>query len=170
MFHGYLDYFQKPPLGGRPNTKLGDDGTPNAHNRWFILFFLSCVRGPTWIKIHWNSIWLRFRSHMASHYTWGFVTTLRDFEGALGRPLDTSLLGSHNFMVTVLGLCVEWPSTKYLGSFGLVHVIFLWSRIPRGLVVGCHFLVYKWGVLGGDFGLVTVMFAIEVLQIVLGKK
>ena len=24
MFHDHLDYFQKPPLGGRPNTKLGD--------------------------------------------------------------------------------------------------------------------------------------------------
>ena len=34
MFHGHLDYFQKPPLGGRPNTKpLGDHDTPNAHNR-----------------------------------------------------------------------------------------------------------------------------------------
>ena len=30
-YHGHLDYFQKPPLGGRPNTKLGDHGTPNAH-------------------------------------------------------------------------------------------------------------------------------------------
>jgi len=38
MFHGHLDYFVKPPHGGRPNTKLGDYGTPNAHNRWFILF------------------------------------------------------------------------------------------------------------------------------------
>ena len=37
-FHGHLDYFQKPPLGGRFNTKLGDHGTLNAHNRWFILF------------------------------------------------------------------------------------------------------------------------------------
>jgi hypothetical protein len=25
--------FQKPPLGGRPNTKPGDHGTPNVHNR-----------------------------------------------------------------------------------------------------------------------------------------
>ena len=32
MFHGHLDYFQKPLLEGRPNTKLGDHGTPNAHN------------------------------------------------------------------------------------------------------------------------------------------
>jgi hypothetical protein len=34
-----LDYFQKRPLGGRPNTKPGDHGTPNAHNRQFILFY-----------------------------------------------------------------------------------------------------------------------------------
>ena len=31
--------FNKPPLGGRPNTKLGDHGTPNALNRSFILFY-----------------------------------------------------------------------------------------------------------------------------------
>ena len=32
MLHGRLDYFQKPPRGGRPNTKLEDHNTPNAHN------------------------------------------------------------------------------------------------------------------------------------------
>ena len=31
-FHGHLDYFQKPPLGGRPSTNPGDRGTLNAHN------------------------------------------------------------------------------------------------------------------------------------------
>jgi hypothetical protein len=86
MFHGHLDYFQKPPLGGRPNTKPGDHETPNTHNRWFILFYHAC--GHAWIKIHWNSIWLRTRSHMTSHYTWGTMTTLHDFVGVLGRPLD----------------------------------------------------------------------------------
>ena len=35
MFHGHLDYFKKPPLGGRPNAKLGDHGTPNAHHRFY---------------------------------------------------------------------------------------------------------------------------------------
>ena len=65
MFYGHLDYFQAPLLGGRSNTKSEDYGTLNAHNRWFILFYH--VWGPTWIKIHWNSIWLRARSHMASH-------------------------------------------------------------------------------------------------------
>ena len=32
MFHGHLDYFQKPSLGGRLNTKRGDHDTLNAHN------------------------------------------------------------------------------------------------------------------------------------------
>ena len=56
IFHGHLDYFSKPPLGGRPNTKPGDHGTPNAHNPWFILFYH--VWGSAWIEIHWISNWL----------------------------------------------------------------------------------------------------------------
>ena len=33
MFHyGHLEYIQKPPLSGRPYTKLRDHGTPNAHD------------------------------------------------------------------------------------------------------------------------------------------
>jgi hypothetical protein len=39
MFHGHVDYFQKPLLGGRPNTKPGDHDTPNAQKCWFILFY-----------------------------------------------------------------------------------------------------------------------------------
>ena len=87
MCHGHLDYFQKPPLGGRPNTKLGDHGTPNTHNRWFILFYH--VREPACIEIHWNGIWLRAQAHMASHYTWGSMTTQHDVGDVLGWPLDT---------------------------------------------------------------------------------
>ena len=72
-------YFRKPPLGGRSNTKpVGDHDTSNAHNCWIILFYH--VWGPTWIEIHWHNIWLRIRSHMTSHYTWGSVTTLHDLE------------------------------------------------------------------------------------------
>ena len=92
--HGHLDYFQKPPLGGGPTTKLGDHGTQNVHNCWFILFHH--MWGSTWINIHWNSIWLRVRSHMTSHYTWRSVTTLHDFGGVLERPLDTFFWGSTN--------------------------------------------------------------------------
>ena len=54
---------------------------------WFILF--DHVWGPLWIKSHWNSIWLRARSFMTSHYTWGSVSTLHDFGGVLGRPSET---------------------------------------------------------------------------------
>jgi hypothetical protein len=32
---------------------------------------------------------LRARSHLTSHYTRGSVTTLDDFGGMLGQPLDT---------------------------------------------------------------------------------
>jgi hypothetical protein len=41
MFHGHLDKFKKPPLGGRPNTKFisVDHDTPNSQNRWFVLFY-----------------------------------------------------------------------------------------------------------------------------------
>ena len=46
--YGHLDYFQKPPLRGRPHTKPGDHGTPNAHDRWFILLYH--VWGPAWTK------------------------------------------------------------------------------------------------------------------------
>ena len=86
MFHGHLDYFRKSLLGGRSNTKLGDHDIPNAHNYWYILFYHAW--GPTWIEIYWNNIWLRARSHMTSHYTWESVTTLHDFGGVLGRPMD----------------------------------------------------------------------------------
>ena len=52
-----LDYFQKPPLEGRPNTNLGDHDTLNAHNVCSILFYHAWR--PTWIEIHWISTWLR---------------------------------------------------------------------------------------------------------------
>jgi hypothetical protein len=107
MCHGHLDYFQKPPIGGRPNTKPGDHGTPNAHNGWFILF--NHAWRSTWIGIHWNSILLRTWSHMTSHYTWGSGSTLHKFGGVLGAAFGHFLLGSHIFMVTALGLCVKWP-------------------------------------------------------------
>ena len=68
-------------------------------NRWLFLFYH--VWGPTWIESHRNSIWLRARTHVTSHYTWGFVTTLHAFEDVSGRPLDTFFLGSHNFMVKI---------------------------------------------------------------------
>ena len=50
MFHGHLAFFPKPSLGDRLDTKLGDHGTLNAHNHWFILLYRAW--GPTWTKFH----------------------------------------------------------------------------------------------------------------------
>ena len=60
-----LRYFEKPPLGGRRYTKPGNHGTPDACNRCFVLFYHAW--GPTLIETHWNSIWMRAHSPMASH-------------------------------------------------------------------------------------------------------
>ena len=54
----------------------------------FILVYH--VWGPACIEIHWNSIWLRAWLHMASHYTWGPVTTVHDLGGVLGQPWTLS--------------------------------------------------------------------------------
>ena len=75
MFHGHLEYFQKPFLGGMPNTKPGDHGTSNAH-KLLICFILSCVRthmNRNSLKWHWVegrvtydfTLHLRVRDHIA---------------------------------------------------------------------------------------------------------
>ena len=85
--------FPKPPLGGRPNTKPGDHGTPSAHARRFISTYHAWE--PAWIEIHWSSIWSW--SHITSHYTWGPVTTLHEFGGGLETTAFAHfLLSSHN--------------------------------------------------------------------------
>jgi len=118
MFHGHLDHFKKSPLEGKPNTKPGDHRTPNAHHCWFILFHH--VWGPAWIEIHWKSIWLRARSHnMTSHYTRASVTTLHDFGGVLGPPLDAFFWALTIIMITALGLCVN----QHIDPSIYVHVI-----------------------------------------------
>ena len=139
MFHDCLDYSQKPPLGSRFNTISRDHGTTNAHNRWFILFYH--VWGHAWINIHWNSIWLTAQSHMASRYTWRFVTTLHDFGGVLGRPLDTFLwaltISWSRLLVRVWSgpntnpnFNLSWPFGNQTNSFQLEHMRF--------------FLVFSW--------------------------
>ena len=79
-----LGFLSEIPLVGRPNTKPRDHDTLNLYNRWFFCH----VWVPTWTDIHWNNIWLRARLHMTSHYTWGSVTTLNDFEGVSRWPLQ----------------------------------------------------------------------------------
>ena len=113
MFHSHWDYFQKSPLGGRSNTKpSGDHGTMNVHNCWFILFHH--LWRPVWLEIHWNSVWLRVRSHMTSHNTWEPKTTLHDFGGLLGWHLDTFF-----WALTISGsrlLARVWSGPHYYDS------------------------------------------------------
>ena len=74
------------------------------------LYYFYHMWGLAWIKIYWNSIWLR--SPMSSHYTWGSVTTLHEFGGVLGRPLDTFFWALTTVMA--LGSCVKWPLIRHL--------------------------------------------------------
>jgi hypothetical protein len=121
MFYAHLDHFQKPLLEGMPNTKpLGDHGTPNAHNCWFILLVYHAW-GPAWIEIHWGSIWLRAQFHMTSLYTWGSMITLHDFGGVLGQPLDTffglSQFHGHGFWLVCQVALSLWDLTQSHPSF-----------------------------------------------------
>ena len=96
MFHGHLDYFQKPSPGGRLNPNPGDHSSPNTHNRWFILIYNAW--GPAWIEIYWNSIrlvtydftlYLRIREH--TPWFWScFGTAFAHFLWAL--PISWSRL------------------------------------------------------------------------------
>ena len=89
--------------------------TPKTRRPWHyecsqpLIYYSYHVQGHAWIEIHWNSIWLRARSHVTSQYTWGSVTTLHDFGGVFRTTFGHFLFGSHNFMVTALGSCVKWP-------------------------------------------------------------
>ena len=61
--------------------------------------FLSFIKvwGPAWIETHWSSIWLRARSHMASHCTWVSVTILRGFWRCGWDGLSTLSIGLPQF-------------------------------------------------------------------------
>jgi hypothetical protein len=84
MFHGHLDYFQKPPLRGRPDTKPWDHYTPKSHNCWSLILYH--VWGPriTEIAFGWGlgHLWLHttFESprpyHMILEVSWDGLWTL----------------------------------------------------------------------------------------------
>ena len=108
MFHGHLEYFQKPSLGCRPNTKPGDYDTMNSHNHLFILFVM--YEDPAWIEI---SIEIAFSQ--GSHHTWLHTT----FEGmrprymvlevSWGRCLDNSFKISQSHGHGSWLVNVKWP-------------------------------------------------------------
>ena len=151
MFHGHLDYFQKPPLGGRPNTKPEDHFTPNTHNNWFVLFY--CVWEPAWIEIHWNNTWLRGRSHVIAHYTWESVITLHDLGSVLGRPLDTLFWAPTISWSRLLAHVWSGPKGKTQGLRAMgIWLKFSCSQFPtndRGeLAVGYRWTGWVWEITG----------------------
>ena len=98
-----------------------------------ILCFIMC-EDTTWIEIHWNSIWLRVRSHVTSHYTWGSHFILRDIGGVLGRPLYAflwALIISWSQLLARVwsgpkGLFTPWTMKS---SQGLVKIVIgCWTR------------------------------------------
>ena len=103
-FMVYWILHQSPPQKGGPNTKLGDHETSKSHNPRFIIYY--CLEWPTWIGWWWNSIWLRSRSRMSSHYTWRSVSHDIQFPWY---GLWMSSKGPQNFMVTALRHSVERP-------------------------------------------------------------
>ena len=119
----FKNNFLKVGLTQKPR----DHGTVNVHNHWFILFYHAWE--PSWMHIHWNSIWLRAPSYMASHYTWGSVTTLHALGGALGRPLDTFVwaprkYGHGSWPVCEMGLSSSkaWPE-NFQSIFETVTIV-----------------------------------------------
>jgi hypothetical protein len=72
------------------------------------------LEGPTeyvnalWIESTWIPKW-----HRMDHISWSLHSKVRDHTTLFWRCIGTTfghfLLGSHNFTVTTLGLCVKWP-------------------------------------------------------------
>ena len=122
-----LGIFSKSSFGGGPNTKPGDHDTPNAHNRWFILFYY--VWGSTWIE-------KSLKQHMVEGLvTYGFTLYLRVrdhttwFRRCLGTAFGRFLLGSHNFLVTAFGSCVKWPWEPVTGTLQALSLVEMVERV-----------------------------------------
>jgi hypothetical protein len=82
MFYGHLDYFQRLPLGGSPNTKPGDYGTPKAHICWFYSIL-------SYVKTHMNRIFFEIAYGWGPGHIWFHIALegpwphLHDFGGVL---------------------------------------------------------------------------------------
>ena len=70
MCCGHLGYFKKPPVGGRPNTKLLGDHWHSERSQPLVYSILSCVR----TCMTTNSL----KSHLVEDpVTYGFTLRLR---------------------------------------------------------------------------------------------
>ena len=112
MSHGYLDWFLETTSWRWTSTQNQETmafRTLTAVGEFLSFFLFYHVWGHAWIEFHGNSIWWRIQSHMTSHYTWGSVTALNDFECVLGRPLDTFFWAPTIPWSRHLGLFVKRP-------------------------------------------------------------
>ena len=100
------------------------------------VFYFYHVWEPTWIEIRWNGICLRARSYMASHYTWGSVTTLHDFGGVCWDGLWALSFGLLQFSQSRLfGPCVKWPLVMPRSTQQAARIC---TEGPCGLINNSH--------------------------------
>ena len=125
MFHGDLDYFQKPLLVGRSNTKPGVHSTLNAHIYWFILF--NYVWGPAWINLI-EIAFGRGPGHTWLH-TWGFVTHYMilevSWDGLWTLPFGLSQFRNHGSWLMCEVALISTPKTTGSSSYGYAHIDFI---------------------------------------------
>ena len=137
MFHGHLDYIQKPHVGGRPSTTSKDHGNLESHNRWLIIFWwvdsawIECIeisfgQGPnhTWLhttlegpwphyvilEVSWDGgLWtLPFGlSHFHSHNSWLICEVALSSKDVKHDTLNESLHASSN-----LSKSFKWNSCE----------------------------------------------------------
>ena len=117
---------QKPPLGGRPNTKTKRPWHSQC-SQPLIYFILICVRTCMNKK--------SLEEHVIEDpVTYGFTLHLRVhdhttwFWRCVGTAFGHFLLGSHNVMVTALGSCVKWSAFPYtlnsiISTFIMCHTL-----------------------------------------------
>ena len=141
-----LGLFSYPPLGGRPNTKPGDHGTPNAHNCWFILVYhgwgpneltiieiiygwgsghawLHTAREGLWphymiLEMSWDNLWTRSfgLSQFHGHGSWLVC------EVALSLELLWSKLGSN---------VTSWRSHQTTNRMACVFIRIIFKSINK---------------------------------------
>ena len=138
--------FQKPPLGGRPNTNPRDHDTLNAHNRWFILFYHvwdTCMNrkfieiafgwGPSHIWLH-TTLEDPWAHYMILEVTWDSLWTfsfglsqLHDHGSWL--MCEVALSVSHKDSKLVYSRSVEMNQQQTYGDFNLLFIFYFYFYV-----------------------------------------
>ena len=134
MFHGHLDYFQKPSL--EVDLTQNRDKWHSKRPQPLIYPILTCMR----TRMNRNSLkWhlvegpvtydftLHFR--VCDHTTWLWR--------CLGTAFELFPLDSHNFMVMALGLCVKWH-WETLDRASICTKLCIWAILPSWILKTTH--------------------------------